>query len=60
MRGYTTFIVDGKPIRWKLCAVDGCENGVCYRLNSQYCYPHTKYTRLGVGTTVKKVTETAK
>lgn len=26
---------------WELCPVPGCRHGVCYALNSDYCYPHT-------------------
>ena len=46
--------VDGVPhkVRWKICAVGGCDNGVCYSLNSKYCYPHTNFTGLGVATSI--------
>ena len=26
---------------WPFCAVDGCPNRCCLRLNSSKCYPHT-------------------
>lgn len=40
-------------IDWPKCAVEGCDNGVCFSLNSKYCYPHTNFTGLGVGTSIK-------
>ena len=30
-----------ETVNWKNCAVVGCKNGVSYRLNSQYCHPHS-------------------
>ncbi len=33
---------------WDDCAVEGCPHGVCKRLRSKYCYPHTQYTGLAV------------
>lgn len=32
---------------WPLCPVKGCENHICLRLGSDFCFPHTtgKHTR---------------
>lgn len=30
---------------WPDCKVTGCKNGVCLRLNSDFCYPHLPYLR---------------
>ena len=27
---------------WEKCPIPGCKNGICYALDSKYCYPHTK------------------
>lgn len=40
---------EGEEFYWPICAIPGCENNTCMRLNSKYCYPHTNYTGLGVG-----------
>jgi len=32
--------INGLP--WEKCPVPKCKNGVCYALDSKYCYPHTK------------------
>lgn len=40
----TLLVVDedtGELIFWKKCAVKNCKNGVCYALQSRYCYPHS-------------------
>lgn len=31
---------DGTP--WPMCAKPGCKNGVCLRLKSQFCFPHSQ------------------
>lgn len=30
---------------WPDCKISGCKNGVCLRLNSDFCYPHLPYLR---------------
>lgn len=32
---------DGNLYHWPMCAVPGCGNRSCLRLNSVKCYPHT-------------------
>lgn len=32
---------DGSLFDWPDCAVPGCPNQSCLRLNSKYCWPHT-------------------
>jgi hypothetical protein len=43
-------VADGvfKEISWPFCAVSGCKNRCCKSLNSKYCYPHTRYTGIGL------------
>jgi hypothetical protein len=39
--GLKSVVIDDEFILWNECAIQGCKNGVCYRLNSDMCYPHT-------------------
>ncbi len=42
---------------WPKCKVTGCENGKCFRLDSEYCYPHSQRPKDKV---IKEVDELAK
>jgi hypothetical protein len=35
-----------EEIAWPMCAVSGCLNKSCRRLNSKYCHPHTMLMEL--------------
>ncbi len=28
-------------VYWPMCPIKGCENRICMRLGSKYCWPHT-------------------
>lgn len=37
---------DKRPNWWPKCIITGCDNGKCYALDSEFCYPHTKARRI--------------
>ena len=34
-------IMDKGWVHWPMCPIKGCQNRICLRLESSYCYPHT-------------------
>ncbi len=41
MRDNKSFIPQEILDNWADCAITGCPNKCCLRLNSKYCFPHT-------------------
>jgi hypothetical protein len=33
--------IDGRIIAWPVCIVPYCENGICFDISMDFCFPHS-------------------